>query len=241
MSKFGRKSDKPTRLRLPKFWSFSRWGTYDKCPRMYRHAHVEKLPQPFSKAMERGILVHREAENYVRGRTDTLSGDLHDFREELANIRDAGFKAEESWTVTKTWQVTHAKDWDHAWLRGKADASNYARSVIDMIDYKTGRYYPSHDEQAEVLALLGFALYPRAKTIDEEFWYLDQGTVKVYSFKRTRVPVLKKKWNARARIMLSDDVLKEKPSESSCKWCSFRSDRKLGNGEDGPCHGWKSI
>lgn len=208
---------------------------------MYKHAHVEKLPQPPSKAMARGTQVHKDAENYVLEHTDTLTGDLREFEQEFISIRGAGFHAEESWTVTKTWQVTHAKDWDHAWLRGKADAHSYKRNLLDVIDYKTGRYYPTHDAQAEVLALLGFAVFAKAKTIDEEFWYLDQGMVKTYQFKRAQVRSLKKKWNGNARKMLSDDLFKMTPSEDSCKWCAFRSDKKLGNGEDGPCHGWKNI
>ncbi len=48
-------------------WSFSRWNVYDQCPAKAKYQFIDKLPQPPSKNLERGTLIHKQAECFIKG------------------------------------------------------------------------------------------------------------------------------------------------------------------------------
>ncbi len=240
--KFGNKRQASSRVRrMPKFWSFSREKDYGLCPARYEYAHILKLRGPENPKMAEGSKVHNQGERYLAGELKGVPARYKDFRTEMITLRKMEFKPEQSWAVTKTWQPCSPTDWDHAWLRAKGDAAKLNGAVLDAIDYKTGRFYPDHGEQAEIIACVGLSVHPDAEQCDVEFWYLDHGEVGPYSFHRDQLRGLKKKWNARARKMLSATTFPRTPGPDACKFCPFRSDKRLQDGSPGPCDGWKRV
>jgi hypothetical protein len=245
-------------IRMPTFWSYSRWSKYAKCKFFYACSSILKrydkntrkqvliYPQPPSWPLEHGIEVHLKGEQYLRGNIAGVPKDFKDFHVEMRALKRMMAKPEVSLTVDRNWVPCEATDWDRAWLRAKADAEVIEDDVLlHSVDFKTGRESDSHEEQAEVCAVAEFAIYPAVKKVNSEFWYLDHGTTGTFEFDRKKhFEKLKKKWTANARKMLSVrsvDDLKPEPSEYACKWCPFRSDKVLANGQPGPCDAWRRV
>lgn len=231
---------RPTQ-RAPKYWSFTRLSTFEKCALYYALRFIWKLPEQDSDAMERGNKIHKASEDYLKRTRKGLPRELLNFREEYAAIRKLDAKAEESYTVTKTWQPTYPTDWDHAWLRAKVDIEITEEDELTVIDVKTGRRYPDHDDQAGIYGTLGLVMYPGIERVEFEYWYVDSGEVGDYQFERKDLRAMKTDWARRANKMLKTKLFEPTPSEDACKFCPFRSDRELGNGEPGPCDGWKAA
>ena len=57
-------------------WSFSRYGDYKKCPLAFKLKHIDKIQEPKSPAMQRGIDIHNLAEAYVVGKLAKLPPEL---------------------------------------------------------------------------------------------------------------------------------------------------------------------
>lgn len=238
---------RPT-ARLPKFWSFSRYDAWSRCNLRYALAHIWKLKTPPNFAMSRGSEIHKESEDYVDGTKRGIPKSLMQFRSEYAAIRKLGARAELSYTVTKTWQTTTFDDWDHAWLRAKVDieipphGDSFAKDTLTIIDVKTGKPYPkTHDVQADIYGTLGFIEWPSATEIDFEYWYVDSGEVTPYHYTREGLRERKQAWKAKVRPMLAMRKFEAQPTRSTCEYCDFRSDKKLADGSEGPCHAWKAA
>ncbi len=243
-SKFntGKKRDwsRPT-ARLPTFWSYSRFQLWEGCPLRYAFRYIHKLEEPDNRAMVRGQEIHSKSEHYLLGDIKGIPDELRTFREEYAAIRKLLTTPEVSYTVTKTWQQTHPTDWDNAWLRGKIDIEIVDGKELTIIDVKSGKEYPDHEHQADIYGLLGLIFWPTVPRIDFEYWYVDSGDVGRYAFERAELRGLKAKWKKNVAPMLKTKRFEATPSENACHFCAFRSDRKLKNGEDGPCDAWKAV
>ena len=227
--------------RLPQYWSFTRLTAFEKCPFLYSCQFIFKLEQPPSDALERGSKIHKDAEDYVNRKRKGLTRELSQFREEFAAVRKLDAVAEESYTVTKTWQPTHATDWDHAWLRAKVDIEILQEEVLTVVDIKTGRRYPEHADQAGIYGTLGFIIHPDVEQVDFEYWYVDSGEVETFEFDLGGQRTRKREWQQRANKMIRTKLFEPNPTEKNCRYCAYRSDRQLANGKDGPCHAWKEA
>lgn len=53
-------------------WSNSRWGDYRKCPARAHYKHIQKLPEPKSGPMARGIEIAKMEEDFFSGKLKTL-------------------------------------------------------------------------------------------------------------------------------------------------------------------------
>ena len=228
--------------KFPTFWSFSRWECADKCLARYEFQHLQKLPQPPAPAMERGSRVHGEGEEYLDGTRARLPTSYKEFAAEMRAIKKLGANAEGSYAFTKSWSSCEPTDWVHAWLRVKVDAEILQLPTLTQIDFKTGKPWPKATEpQSEVYAVTGFQRHPDAETIDTEFWYLDSGVVVPYVYARSEFKALKAKWAARGRELIARRQFPPTNNAYNCKYCPFRSDKKLGNGQPGPCEAWRKA
>jgi hypothetical protein len=229
------------RTRRPTSWSHSAWQQYKTCPRQYKHARVERLPQPPAHpAMQRGIMIHAKAEGFLRGEVTGMPDELAKFSTELRRLRSLQVRPEEQWVITSDGQVTVWDDWDRAWCRAKIDAHHYFedRSTLVMVDFKTGRVNPMVS-QSELYAVLSRFFYPKAKRISVEAWFTDHGVVDSgYTYTPKEVDKLREKWFARAARMLSDTVYAAKPG-AHCGRCPFRSNVTMPDGRPGPCSEWR--
>ena len=243
-SKFSREGTRPGRkLRPPTFWSFSRWQDFVKCPRMYEGRWILKIQAPKAAALQRGIDIHKAGENYLRGVDKKVPATYRDFIEEMQTLRKLEFIPEASWAVTKTWQPCSPTDWDNAWLRGKGDACLMSsEGTLDIIDFKTGRPYSAHEEQASIVAAIGMMQFPEAAGVHFENWYLDSNEVSTYTFDRKKsLRKLKEQWGKEGRRILSAAQFEPTPSVNSCRFCPLRSDQQLADGSMGTCREWKKT
>ena len=185
-------------------WSYSRYATYEECPRKARYKFIDRLKEPGSKAMDRGSDIHLLAEHAVKG-TAPLPTDLKSFApvektravqqlkkkqlpEHLVNFQEEfdavrkikGVQAELELAFTVDWDPCGWRDWDRAWVRVKIDLllpPTTKEPVVEVIDHKTGRPRDGYEEQLELSAVAGLLRYPQAEAARARNWYLDHGVI----------------------------------------------------------------
>ncbi len=228
--------------RFPSFWSYSRWSVANKCLARYEYQHLQKLPQPPSIHLERGIDVHNKGEAYLDGTLTRLPVAYREFGDEMRAIKKLGAIAEGNYAFTKSWSPCSPTDWANAWLRVKIDAEILtSKTELTQIDFKTGKPYPDTKDQSELYAVTGFHRHPKVEVIECEFWYLDSGEVVKYVYARSEYTTLKKKWSARGREVIAARQFPPTKNAYNCTYCPFRSTATLGNGEKGPCVAWRKA
>jgi RecB family exonuclease len=209
-------------------WSYSRLSDYRKCPAFAKFKHIDKLKEPGNAAMARGNVIHKLAEAYSKAtkRTPTPK-ELENFKQEFLALQKCDLSTEQQIAFTFNWEKTGWFDPD-CWVRVVMDYFYLAEPVLHVGDYKTGKEYPDHEEQAELYGIAGLSLYPQIEEVQFKYLYLDQGTEREFVFKRAQLPELKRGWLNKTRAMLNDKTFAPRPN-SSCKWCHFRRDN------NGPC------
>lgn len=219
-------------------WSFSRWSVYDTCPFQARCKFIDKLPEPEKNwAADRGTILHKKAEHYVKGDIRGLPKELKIFGSEIKELKKMCATTEEDLAVTRNWSPTTYDDWNNVWCRCNADVTVDQDEESTVIDYKTGKIYEDkHKEQGELMALLKMCHAPKIETVDVEFWYFDQDDVLNWEYSREGdFDKLKTKWEKRATKMSRDKkfiATPAKPGQPYCNWCNF------GKSKGGPCkHG----
>jgi len=233
-------------------WSYSRYSDYKKCPQLARFKHVDKLKEPDSAAYAKGNRVHALAQVWVTGEVPPLDRDnksyhaelvvldckgpipreLETFAEEFAQLRKTSGKGEQSWGFDADWKVVRWDDWARCWLRVKTDfhyiqregTSNKKKSPHHgfIIDYKTGKEYPEHEEQRSLYALGMFLLYPDLASVTAAHWYLEPGIERHDTWLAADFPKLKEYWTKRTHGLLTDTTFAPNPTASNCQWCHFR-------------------
>lgn len=209
-------------------WSYSRWSTYDKCPKQAQFKYVDKLSEEENAAMIGGKEAHDEIAEYLRGdRQGPVRGWEH-FQVLFEQLRDLEPLIEQQWGFRVNWTPTgwFAKD---TWFRSVLDAAViYDDATADVVDHKTGKSHPSHAQQAELYAVSVFLRYPHVARVTVRFWYLDSGAESVYRFGKRDADGIIATWTKRAQKMLSDTLLAPRPG-AHCNWCSFAKSK------GGPC------
>ena len=211
-------------------WSYSRLGDYNQCPLRARLKHLDRVQEPGSPAMDRGAEVHDDAAKYITGEKRTLSAELKLFKKEFTALRKLHVKSpvlvERQWAFTSTWQST---DWfgNDAWCRMVVDLAYGDGSVLDIVDYKTGRVRVEEQRpQLSLYALGGFLIAPDVQQVRTHFWYTDHGETTSETFERAQLPKLKKEWQAAVMPLFKDTKFAPRPTDK-CRWCHY-SKAKLG-------------
>lgn len=223
-------------------WSFSRFMDYRGCPAKAKYKHLEKLPEPKSDAMERGIAIHGLAEDYTNGKIARIPKELKLFKDEFKMLKGRQIKiVEENWAWTKDFAAETAWDnWTGAWTRIKLDAAyvDVDRNVLVPIDHKTGKCRPQkqaeYELQLQLYGLAGLLRFPDVAAAEPQLWYLDEGVTwppadePAERYERKDVEKLRKIWVKNVTPMLNDTSFKPKPGDA-CRFCHY----KKANG--GPC------
>jgi hypothetical protein len=219
-------------------WSYSQYSTYEQCPAKIKYQKIDRVPEQGDRAaLERGIAVHAVLEDIVKGKKsiDALFTDtpgkptkLPTWKSEVITLLAEGAVAEGEYSFTQSWTPTQwfAPD---AWVRGKLDAQ-YGNTIID---YKTGKRYPEHVNQANLYAAFEFAKHPELTEINVEFWYVDQprehpDAKKVWMFKQEDQAQRINMWNHKVSAMMHDTIFPHRPGRH-CAWCGFAKSK------GGPC------
>jgi hypothetical protein len=227
-------------MKVRAHWTVSALKDFETCPAKYRWSYLfeaadwlelgyRAAPAKGSPAMQRGTDIHQTCENYLLGTVD-VNG-LHreispSWRSLLTGLRHFEAKPEVQWEVEEGW---HPVDGGPIWLRAKIDA-HYQPSAdtLHIIDFKTGKPYPTNREQMEVYALLGFALHDDVQTIVTELWYLDHDEPDEKAFHRAQASKLARKWEQRAGRLLGAVQYPPQPNRF-CDWCPYNAEK------GGPC------
>ena len=240
-------------------WSPSKLTKYEECPQKCKLETVDKLcpicfggalkgwdPQTCTKcggspvvgeALTRGTMLHKEAENFITGKTLEAHEGLSQVVPWLAKYR-LGFKkalvrVEADLALTKTWKPTawFAKD---AWLRVKIDVQDMMKKTTwEVIDWKTGRFKPDGEfsDQLNIYSTALLSAFSQPKKVTSKLVFIDagkeverpEGEVKAKDLSKAQA-----RWEARTKAMLSDTIFPPRPG-MYCRWCAFAK------GKGGPC------
>lgn len=209
-------------------WSFSRYKDYETCPARAKYKHIDKLKEPSAPAMERGMNIHKLAEDYTKGIIKKLPLELKLFKDQFEELRNSHPMVEESWSFTSDWTQTRWDDWANCAVRLKVDAACLDEDTLYVIDHKTGKQREDHLEQLSLYALGGILVHPHVKHIHTQLWYLDSGESQDEKFVSKDLERLKKDWGQKTKAMLNDTTFAPKPG-NQCRWCAFSK------AKGGPC------
>jgi len=223
-------------------WSFSRLSTYQTCPAQLKYQAIDKIPIKQNDAMARGSEIHTLAEKLVKDGTvrSKIPEELDLFRDEfkgLINIKkDPAYDimVEEKWAFTKDW-VPCAYFAKNCWVRIVVDLAvlNKKDNILTIVDHKTGKARPNHQDQLKLYGTGGFAKFPGIAKVQAEMWYLDQGFINNEE-NETKVFLPEdqdkriKEWAKETKPLLSDTSFAPRPN-NLCNWCDYSKS----NG--GPC------
>ena len=224
-------------------WSFSRLKQYEECPAKAKFKNIDRLPEPPSTAMDKGMAVHKMAEAYIKGGISERPLELIHFGDLFNELRDqyaagGGIWVEESWCFDKDWEPVEYDDWDNVRCRIKVDvAAFFDDDTLEVIDWKTGQ--PSkfkaetYEDQLQLYALGGLLMHLNEPNIVVRplLYWLDVGQVTPNpprSYTLSDLDWLKVKWEGRAAPLLSDESFAPRAGRH-CQWCAFAKDK------GGPC------
>ena len=206
-------------------WSYSRLSDWRKCPRMAYYKHVLKMKEPGNKHTLRGIEVHKQAQDFVEGKLPSVPAACSRFTAGLKKLRKDKAVCETEWAFGPDWseQTWFAKL--YRLLRVKTDVCAVYRkgAELHVVDHKTGRVNPDHEEQLSLYATAAMVKYPSAKKVLTELWYHDSGEKVSQEFTREDLPGLKKYWEETTDAMFADRAFQCKPGDA-CRFCWFRKE-----------------
>ena len=213
-----------------KKWSYSRYSCYKDCPYMYEGRYILKLDKfVASPAMERGTMIHAKAENFVNGKIKGLPKELLKFAPEFKALKKEfnkgiGFCEPD---ISMNYDLTPSNRKKSDWFVGFADFAHFGKEELTVIDYKTGRKYPSHQDQGHAYSMALLAMNPEYEKINVEFWYLDQGEVTEFNHEQKDKDRMFNLWDRRINKMYADKNFRKTPYQ----WCNscHRNKKNGGN------------
>jgi PD-(D/E)XK nuclease superfamily len=228
-------------------WSISRYNLYQKCPFLFACDHVWKIPNfaPKSPALENGARVHDVAKDYLMGLQPKMPVELKlqaPIVKRLVAKRKkdpASVIVEEQWGFTQKWAPIDYYDWKNCYLRVKVDAAERTGDLIEINDWKTGKFREAdkaqYEEQLHLYGVTTLATYAdqlglkvRARLV-----YLDTNVIyppPIYQAEYTQKdrPAMQRDWERKIRPMFSDKVFPPRP-QFLCRFCDRRKEA------GGPC------
>jgi CRISPR/Cas system-associated exonuclease Cas4 (RecB family) len=216
--------------------SHSRMKTHEQCPRKAKYKFIDKLKEPSNEAMERGSTIHKELENWMielldKGESDVPIPSTGAYAAVQARVKEL---VEEGYSISPESQVAFTREWEpcdwfapNTWMRVVYDFVAVGPDHVVVADYKTGKVYDDHEEQAKLYAMGCFHEHD-VSSVEVVFYYLDQSSMQVYNYTRDDIYLLNVGILERANRVNMDRLFPTNPSYK-CRWCHFRKE----NG--GPC------
>ena len=206
-------------------WSYSRLNDWRKCPRMAYFKHIMKMKEPGNKHTLRGTEVHKQAQDYVEGKLAAVPAACSKFAAELTKLRKDKALCETEWAFGPDWSEQTWFSKLYRLLRVKTDVCAVYRkgTELHVVDHKTGRTNPDHEEQLSLYATAALVKYPAAKKVLTELWYHDSGEKVSQEFTREDLPGLKKYWEETTDEMFADRSFQCRPGDA-CRFCWFRKE-----------------
>ena len=210
-------------------WSYSRFRDYEKCPAYAKFKYIDRLPEPASDAMDRGIALHKMAEDFLNGKLRRVPKEIALIGDDLKLAKKNNAVAEAQWSFTTEWSMT---DWfaKNTWLRVKVDYHfvDQKQNVLFIDDVKSGKPKGEYEEQCSIYGTAGLIMYPYVDKVIARLKYTDYPVTEKMEYDRGDLVRLKKDWVKKTKPMLSDKKFPAKPN-NACRWCAFS------NAKGGPC------
>lgn len=215
----------------PFTWSYTTLKLFEQCPQSYKFKR-DKVPEHTGPALERGIRLHKAAEDYLTGKVARLDAELKPLAIEFKQLKAQRPVVEGNLALTRAWVPTGYWD-DDAWLRVKLDARLYLPKELTLlvIDFKSGRPNP-YPDQERLYTAAAFGAEPEVPIVKVQFWYTDHGvTLPHVPSPKARARFasgMQKEFTIRAGRMERATTFPAKPG-SHCGYCGWS--KKKG----GPC------
>jgi CRISPR/Cas system-associated exonuclease Cas4 (RecB family) len=216
-------------------WSYSGVQQHNTCPLVIRFRKIDRLPEPKSEHLQRGLDVHAAMEQCIKTEPtiDVVTRTLEPWLPLLDSLRRANAQTEVKLAFDKNWKRVPDYFSPDAWLRVVLDAVVVAVKGDDphvtVWEWKTGKAYEDHAKQARLYALAALLILPEAM-VDVRIRYLDRFPEghDVLNFTPQMLPALKKEFEEFSHDYLNDEIYPAKPNRF-CRNCHFR------NSNGGPC------
>jgi PD-(D/E)XK nuclease superfamily len=180
---------------------------------------------PPSAAAQRGSRLHLNAEEYIKGDCVPLCKEMLPLGPELERMKQNGWLSEEVWLCDRDWlPVVREED---AWCKAIVDLHKIDELLLEIVDLKSGKRYPEHEDQLRVYALMGLKRFPGVQRVDVSAWYVDEGGR--FGNQMSYMPQMfdhyVAEWNALAEAMFADEEFIPTPSKNACRWCPFKASK----------------
>jgi hypothetical protein len=215
-------------------WSYSGVQQHNTCPLVIRFRKIDRLPEPKSEHLQRGLDTHDAVAHAIAGVPDLLIGAAWPFSSEwlplFNSLRAAGARTEVKAAFDSNWSPVADYFAPSVWLRTVLDAVAVDGTRITVWEWKTGKAYEDHKKQVRLYALAGLLMYPLADAVDVRIRYLDRHPEghDTLNFTPEMLPALKQEFTEFSHDYLNDEIYPAKPN-CFCRNCHFR------NSNGGPC------
>lgn len=198
-------------------WSYSRYGTWKKCPALLRYQMEDTTKREGHPAAVRGQNLHKSVELYLLGEAE-LPMELAYYKDFFDHLRDQGAVPEMPMALNKNWEPV---DWDdpNRWWRGVLDCVIDLDTVANIYDWKTGNEYADHREQREIYAAAYHSLKP-TPFVRVFHVYLDKKQNTTTLFHEDEIKDLRKDWELKIEEMFSDKAFAPNPG-FYCRTCPY--------------------
>lgn len=209
-------------------YSFSKLSTYEKCPKHFKFKYIDNLEEDEKECLKKGSEIHSILENFTdykhnnRIVEEFISSDLGKKYLEFINNSKPNRK-EFAFGLTKQLEPCSFED-ETCLFRGKVDLMFVKDKMLNLIDYKTGKYKDERYQNYEQLifyAIYFFYTYKYIRWIRISFVYVEHCLENHLILSRDSLPIYIKKM-----ISLISKIEHEEQFNCNmsrlCDYCSFK-------------------
>ena len=203
-------------------WSYSSLTAFETCARRFKLTRLDKkVIEPSSEAMTHGNEVHKALELATLGEKP-LADKYKQYQPLVQMLRSRPGKrlVEYKFGLTKGFKPTEffAKD---VWVRGVIDYALVQPTIAYVLDHKTGKPKPDHD-QLRLFAGVTFAAFPYVEKVHTGYLWLAYNKMDSQVFTKEDLPDIWGDFGSRVQRMehaLQTDNFPPKPSGLCKAWC----------------------
>lgn len=216
-------------------WSYSRLSLYKRCPRAFKFRYVDKLPPPIkkSKALVFGSAVHEGIETYLHSDNSNalvaafsnarkrMPPELIDYLKVLrAEVASDNADVELRLDVTDEWKLCREGEQAKVWATFIFDVVLYIGPFhAAVVDWKTGRAYPEHRDQAKYYALAVWKLLNEIPLV--RFVYVNDWAMEHFYFTAEELAACETSIRDAINFIGMDTMFVKRES-SKCAWCDYK-------------------
>lgn len=200
-------------------WSLSKLKTAEQCLAKYDYRYNQKLPEgETSYAAARGQDLHAQIERFLKKESDQLPDSLAIYAPWLRQLVDTGALAEYEILLNRAWQSVKGTDVP-PWYKGILDLLYVQPPIAHIYDWKSGKIYPDHADQAEIYALVTMKALSLEGALVRHV-YLDQGKTIERVYGAADIPRLEEKWKGKADRLENTTEFPPNPNYG-CRYCPY--------------------